>query len=162
VTSTASPQLKIRVLAFARRSQVLNLFDCGCLPIRVRVRVVCLNQTDMIKKKFIAAGSSKLTGFEQNPDFRGGPILIVCEDLDNQRDFVRRIAFKNNVVKNQLFIADSRSLFYGAFDHVAGNARLAGLFACSEQPRIARGVGSTKLRSDDDLFHQFSDNLAFS
>ena len=89
---------------------------------------VGLNQTDVVEKEFVAAGGSQLALFEKDPNLWGGAVVIIGEDLSDDRDFVRGVTFEGNVFEGDFFSACSGPLGNSPLDGVSRDAFLAGFF----------------------------------
>ncbi|MDB6172810.1 MAG: hypothetical protein JWL59_2121 [Chthoniobacteraceae bacterium] len=125
--------------------------------------VMGFDQADMIKKEFIAAGGSKLTRiFKYHPDFRGGAVVVIGKDFQDQRHFVRGVTFINHVFKHEFVSPDARPFFNRPFDHVAGDRRTACLVDRSAKARVSFDVGAAEFGGHHHLFDEFSDSLTFA
>ena len=121
-----------------------------------------LDEADVVEQEFVAAGGAELALLEEHADFGRGAVHVVGEHLDDDRHLVRRVALEDNVLHDQLFAADARALFYGAFDeHVARNAFLARLLGRGEEARVEGWVGAAHLGGDHDFADEFDGRAPF-
>ncbi len=123
--------------------------------------MVRLDQPDVIEEEFVAPGRAQLSALEEDTNFRRRPILIIGQDLDDDRNFVRRVAFKDDLLQREFFGADARALFDRAFDDITRDARFARFLDRGEEARIAVRIGPAHLRGDHDFLHQLAGDLAF-
>src|SRR5688500_11885310 len=66
-------------------------FDRRGLDVRSGVRVMGFDQTDVIEEKLVAARRAELASFlEEDANLGSGPVVIVGEDLDDDRYLMRR------------------------------------------------------------------------
>ena len=73
----------------------------------------------MIEKKLVTAGRAKLPALlEEDADFRRGAVVIVGQDLDDNRHLVGRVTFKDDVLHHHFFAADACALLDRALDHI--------------------------------------------
>ena len=137
--------------------------DCGSFDVHIRAGMMGFHEADMIEQKLVAPRRPELARFfEEAPDFGCGAVVVVGQDLDNDRDLVRRIAFEDQVIEHELVGPDTTAFLDGAFDYVAAHALPARLLACGKEPRIAGRVGAAHLGGNHDFLHEFSDGLSFS
>src|SRR6185436_9995623 len=133
-------------------------FDGGLFAIRVRLRMIRLDQPDMFEEKLVAAAGAELAFLEQESDFGSGPVDVVRHYLDQQRDFVRGVALIHNMFHDQLVIPRAGSLFDRSFDHIPRHALLPRPLNGGKQPRIALRLRPADFGGD----HDFADNFAGS
>ena len=115
----------------------------------------------MIEQEFIAARRSKLTAFlEENPNLRCGPVVIIGQDLDYDRDFVRCVSFENDVFQRQFFVTDAGAFFDRPFDHVTGDACLTRFFAGGKKAGVPIWIGPAHLCCHHDFLHELAGDLA--
>ena len=68
------------------------------------------DQADVVEEKFVAAGSAELAAFfEQDANFRCGAIVVVGQDLDDDRHLVRRVALENDMLHDEFVGANARA-----------------------------------------------------
>ena len=121
-----------------------------------------LDEADVIEEELVAARRAELTAlFEKHADVRRGAVVVVGQDLDDHRHFVRRVALEDDVLHDELFVADARAFLDRALDHVAAHALPARLFHGGEEARIAVRIRAAELGGDHDFFDEFADRLAF-
>lgn len=150
------------VLVVGERLEIVGAgFDGSFLGVFASVGMIGLDDAGMIKQEFIAAWRPELAAFEKLADFRRSPIVVVGQNLHNDRHFVGSIAFENNVFERQFFVANTSTFFDRAFDDVARDAGFARFFNGSEQSRISGGVRPAHFGGDHDFFDEFSDDLTF-
>ena len=120
------------------------------------------DQADVVEEKLVAARSAELAAFlEEDANLRRGAVVVVGQDLDDDRHLVRRVTFENDMLHHELVVADARAFLDGALDHVARHAGFARLVHDGRKPGFRGGLGPAELRGDHDFFHEFSDELAF-
>ena len=106
-----------------------------------RVGMMRFDQADVVEEKFVAAGRAELAAFfEEDANFRRGAVVVVGQDLDDDRHLVRRVAFENDVLHHELIVANARAFLDGALDHVARHAGFARFVDHGRKPRVSRQV----------------------
>src|SRR6185503_9532041 len=109
-----------------------------------------------------ASWSAELPAFlEEDANLRRGPVVVVGQDFDNDRHLVRRVTFENDMLHDELVVADARPFFDGALDDVARNAGPARLIHDGRQAGVSRRLRAAEFRRHHDFLHQLSDDLAF-
>ena len=101
------------------------------------------------------------TGLEQIADLRRGAIAIVRQTFHDDGNLVRRVAFIDDGLVIDFFLADARALLDGALDGVLGDGRFLGLLDGDIQTRVEVGISPAQFGRDHDFADQFDDHLAF-
>ena len=126
------------------------------------IGMVRFDQADVVEEKLVAAGSAELAAFlEEHANFRRGAVVVVGQDLDDDRHLVRRVTFEDDMLHDEFVVADARAFLDRALDHVARHAGFARFVDHGREPGIRGGLGAAELRGDHDFFHELSDELAF-
>src|SRR4029077_10604636 len=94
----------------------------------------------MVEKKLIAATVAELAFAKEVADFRRGAVYIVRVDLNNDRHFVRRVAFEKHMLHLEFVSTAATAFLYSALNDVAGHALLACLVDGRRQARITLWV----------------------
>ena len=116
----------------------------------------------MVEEELVAPRRTELALFKQHPQFGRGSVIVVRENLDNERHFVGRVAFESNLFENQFFFPKTRAFFNGALDDVTGDGISARLFNGSEKAGIALGIGASHFGGDGDFLHKFAGGGRFA
>src|SRR5689334_15451127 len=73
------------------------------------------DQADVIEEKLVAAGRSELTALlEEAADLRSGPVVVIGQDFDDERNLVRGVSFVDDVIHYQLVVTDTGPFFDGS------------------------------------------------
>ena len=124
--------------------------------------MVRIDEPDVIEEELVAARRAELAALlEKDPDLGSGAVVVVGENFDDHRHFVRRITFEHDVLHHELVVADARAFFDRALDDVTRDAGLARLFDDGCQPRVPGQLRPAQLRRDHDFFHELPYGLAF-
>ena len=161
-TSAGSAFRNLGIIGMRERFEILRTsLNRGCLDISLSVGMMRFNKADVFEEKFVAARRAQLTAFEEDADFWRRPVLIVGQDLDDDRDFVRGVTFKNDKLQLKFFVANTRAFFDCAFDGVAGDALLARFLDDRGETGVPRRISAAHFCGDHDFLHEFADDLAF-
>ncbi|MEJ0090509.1 MAG: hypothetical protein WDM80_12315 [Limisphaerales bacterium] len=90
-----------------------------------------------------------------------GAITVIRQAFHDDRNLVRRIAFINDSLVIDLFLADARALLDSTLNGVLGDRRFLGFLDGDIQSRIEIGIGPAHLGRDHDFADQLDDHLAF-
>src|SRR5436190_11465499 len=153
----------IVVLGRGKRFDILRAgFDRRRFNIRGGIGVMGFDQADVIEKELVAAGRAELTAFlEEHANLWRGAVVVVGQDLDDNRHLVRGVALENDMFHDELVVADARAFLDRALDHIARDAGFARLIDDGGEPGIPGRLSSAELRGDHNFFDKFSDDLAF-
>lgn len=136
--------------------------DGGGLQVGRRDGMMGFDQADVIEKEFVAAGAAEDAFFKHHAHFGRGALVVIGVNLDDDGDFVGRVAFKDDVFEDHFIVADAGAFFDGALDDVTGDAGFFSFFDGGEKPRVARRIGSAEFGGDADFFGQLAGNFAFA
>lgn len=153
----------IVILLMSQRFDLIGPgFDGSSFDVTGWIFMMRLDETNMIEEKFVTAGGTELALFEEDTDFGCCAIVIVGEDLDDDRDFVGRISFEGDMLETQFVAANASAFVDRAFDGVTRDAFLAGFFHRGEQAGIPVWIGATMLGSNRNFSQELSTGLRFS
>ncbi len=152
----------LRVFRVREGREILRAgFDRGGFGVGLRVGVMGFDQADVIEEELVAPGRAELAAFEEDANLRGGAVFVVGLHFDDDRHFVRGVAFENDLLELEFFTADAGAFLDRALDHVAGHALLARFLHDGGEARVADGIGPAHFRGDHDFFDQFTGRLTF-
>ena len=135
--------------------------DCSGLAVNVRVRMMRLDEANVVEQKFITARCGELAFFKKHADFRRGAVHIIRINLNNDGHVVRRAAFIDDVIHDKFFVADARAFIDGALDGVFRHAFFFRFFNGGEKPRIRGNVRAAHFGGNGNFANQFSGRAAF-
>jgi hypothetical protein len=137
-------------------------FDCRRFDVRSGVGMVRFDQADVVEEKLVAPGRAELTALlEKDANFRSSAIVVIGQNLDDDRHLVWSVSFEDDMFHDELVAADARTFLDCAFDHVSRDAGFARFFDDSRESRICGGLSPAEFCSDHDFFHKLPDELTF-
>jgi len=136
--------------------------DGGGFEVAGGVGVVGLDEADVFEEELVAAGVAEDALLEENAHLGRGALVVVGVDFDDERDFVRGVAFEDDVFERGFVATGAGALGDGAFDDVAGDAGFFGFFDRGEEPGVAAKIAATELGGDGDFLGQFAGDLGFA
>jgi predicted Rossmann fold flavoprotein len=149
------------LFGFQRFDLLRTAFDGVAFGVLLPVGVSRFHHSHVIEEKSDAPWLAQRAGFEEITNFRRGPIPIVGEAFDDYGNLVRAESFVSHLFENDLFVGEPGTFFDGAFDGVAGDGILPGLFDGGGEAGVEFGISAAEFGGDHDFAHQFNDELAF-
>lgn len=129
------------------------------LGIAVSVRMIPFDNPHMVKKEGNAAWLAQGAALENPPDVGGGAVAVIGEALNDQRHFVRGESFISDQLVGDFFLGEAGAFFDCAFDRIAGDRGLSGLFDRGGEAGIQIDFRAAGLRGHHDFTDEFDDHL---
>ena len=134
-------------------------FDRRRFQITRGVRVVGFDDAHMVEEKLVRARAAEDAFLEEHAHLGRRALVIVRHHFDDERHFVRCVAFEDDVLEHEFIVADTGALFDRALDHITRHALLPGFLHRGKEPGVRRHIGSAEFRRDGDFFDDFADRL---
>ena len=149
------------LLMIERLDFVGACLDRGAFKVGVERLMVRFDDPDLIKKKLVTPRSAELAFLEQDAKFGRGSIYVVGIDFDDDRYFVRRVTFEDDVFHDEFVGPGARPFFDRAFDDITRNTFPSRLLESCREPGIAAGVRASEFGGDHDFANELGGLLAF-